>query len=168
MHVGQRVPLVPPLGSVFVAWAPDDVVAAWRARAPKAKGVDAALAGTRARGYSVALELDARRSLADTLDHLADAPGDPQLRGTVDDLVAELGSSDYQVSSLERGRRYDVSMIAAPVFGPAGDVALALTLVGFEPALPAEQIATYGEQLRDVGIVITKQSHGRVPGVTVG
>ena len=167
IHVGQRVPLVPPLGSVFVAWAPDELVAAWRARAPKAKGVDAALANTRTRGYSVALELEARRSLADTLDHLADAPGDPQLRGSVDDLVAELGSSDYQVSSLERGRRYDVSMIAAPVFGPAGDVELALTLVGFEPALPAEQIAAYGERLRDVGIVVTKQSHGTVPSVTV-
>jgi DNA-binding IclR family transcriptional regulator len=167
MHVGQRVPLVPPLGSVFVAWAPEDVVAAWRKRAPKAKGVDAALAGTRARGYSVALEVNARRTLADTLDHLADAPGDPQLLGSVDDLVAELGASEYQVSSLERGRRYDVSMIAAPVFDAGGAVALALTLVGFEPALPAEEIAAYGERLRDVGIVVTKRSHGRMPGVTV-
>lgn len=167
VHVGQRVPLVPPLGSVFVAWGPDEMIAAWRARAPKVRGIDAALDGVRARGYSVALEVAGRRVLADALDRLADAPADPQLRGSIDDLVAELGTTDYQVTSLDRDRRYDVSMIAAPVFSAAGDVALALTLVGFEPALPAERIAEYGQRVRDVGIVVTKQSHGRVPGVTV-
>jgi DNA-binding IclR family transcriptional regulator len=167
IHVGQRVPLVPPLGSVFIAWAPDEAVTAWRSRAPKAKGIDEALAGVRSRGYSVALELETRRGIADVLDHLADAPSDRQLRGTLDDLVTELGSAEYQVASLERGRLYDVSMIAAPVFSPAGDVALALTLVGFEAGLSAEQVAEYGERVRDVGIVVTKQSHGRVPGVTV-
>jgi DNA-binding IclR family transcriptional regulator len=167
IHVGQRVPLVPPLGSVFIAWATDEAVSAWRARAPKAKGMDAALAGVRERGFSVALEVNARRDLADVLDHLADAPADSQLRGTVDDLVSELGASEYQLTSLDRGKRYDVSMIAAPVFDAAGHAVLALTLVGFEPALTAERVAEYGQRLRDVGIVVTKQSHGRVPGVTV-
>ena len=58
-------------------------------------------------------------------------------------------------------------MIAAPVFDASGSVALALTLVGFEPGLSAERIADYGQRVRDIGIVVTKQSHGRVPGVTV-
>jgi DNA-binding IclR family transcriptional regulator len=167
IHVGQRVPLVPPLGSVFIAWAPEDAVSAWRARAPKAKRVDDALEGVRARGYSIALEVSARRNLADVLDHLAAAPSDARLRGTVDDLVVELGSSNYQLTKLDRGNRYDVSMIAAPVFDAAGNAVLALTLVGFEAGLTAERVADYGQRVRDVGIVVTKQSQGRVPGITV-
>ena len=52
-------------------------------------------------------------------------------------------------------------MIAAPVFGPVGEVVLALTLIGFPPALPAERVAVYGERLRDAGLVVTKRGGGR-------
>src|SRR3954447_15383557 len=52
IHVGHRVPLVPPLGAVFVAWRDD------------AAGYDdAILAAVRERGYAIALEDDARRGL---------------------------------------------------------------------------------------------------------
>jgi DNA-binding IclR family transcriptional regulator len=47
--------------------------------------------------------------------------------------------------------------------GPAGDVVLALTLVGFPLGLSAERVASYGEQLRDAGLIVTKRSRGRVP-----
>jgi DNA-binding IclR family transcriptional regulator len=95
---------------------------------------------------------------------LADTPADARLRGSVDDLVTELGHGEYQVHELDRARTYDVSMVAAPVFGTAGEVVLALTLVGFPAGLSAEQIASYGERLRDVALVVTKRSSGRVPG----
>jgi DNA-binding IclR family transcriptional regulator len=149
IHVGQRVPLVPPLGSVFVAWSDD------------AAGYDdAILAAVRERGYAIALEDDARRGLGDALHHLADAPRE---RVAIDALLAELARHEYQVGDLDDARTYDVSMVTAPVFGSEGEVALALTLVGFEPALAAAHIAAYGERLRDVGLVITKRTHGRLP-----
>jgi DNA-binding IclR family transcriptional regulator len=160
VHVGQRVPLAPPLGSVFMAWGEAD---GWLARAEDPDRMRAVLAGVRGRGYSIALEADARRGLGHALDHLADAPGDAGLRGSVDELVAELGHGEYQVQELDRARTYDVSMVAAPVFGTTGEVALALTLVGFPAGLPAERIAACGERLRDVGLVVTKRSLGRVP-----
>ena len=50
------------------------------------QSLDAVLAGVRARGYSVALEHDARRGLGDALDHLADAPIEPGARETIDAL----------------------------------------------------------------------------------
>lgn len=163
VHVGQRVPLVPPLGSVFVAWG-EDLRDAWLARAADVDGLRAVLDGVRRRGYSIALEHDARKGLADALDHLADTPVDTGLRGAVEELVADLGGREYQVGELERDRTYDVSMIAAPVFGTSGEVVLALTLVGFAADLPADRIAAYGERVRDVGLVVTKRSGGRVPG----
>jgi len=160
VHVGQRVPLVPPLGAVFVAWLDAD---AWLARSADPVAMAAVLEGVRVRGYSVALEADARRGLGSVLDHLADVPGDASLRGSIAELVGDLGRADYPVDSLDAGRTYDVSMVAAPVFGPSGEALLALTLLGFEPALPAERIAACGERVRDAGLVVTKRSNGRVP-----
>jgi DNA-binding IclR family transcriptional regulator len=160
VHVGQRVPLVPPLGSVFMAWGGAEP---WLARAEDPARMQAVLDGVRGRGYSIALEADARRGLSDALDDLADAPADAALRGSVDELVVELGHGDYQVQELDPGRTYDVSMVAAPVFGSAGEVVLALTLVGFAAGLPGDRVAAFGEQVRDVALVVTKRSLGRVP-----
>jgi DNA-binding IclR family transcriptional regulator len=163
VHVGQRVPLVPPLGSVFMAWSDDQQVAAWLGLAADATGLDAVLAGVRERGYSVALEHDVRRGLGDALDHLADAPVDTVLRGTVDDLLGALGQAEYQLAILDAERSYDVSMIAAPVFGDTATPVVALTLLGFEPGLAPERVATLGERVRDAGLIVTKRSRGRIP-----
>ncbi len=56
-------------------------------------------------------------------------------------------------------------MIAAPVFGSEGEVTLALTLLGFDVPLVGVEIAAYGERLRDLGLVITRRTRGRVPGL---
>jgi DNA-binding IclR family transcriptional regulator len=160
IHVGQRVPLVAPLGSVFMAWAD---ARAWLAGAADPDDLSGVLRRVRERGYSVALEHEARRELGAALDHLADVPGDSGLREEVAAHVADLGRLEYQLHDLEPDRRYDVSMIAAPVFGPSGDVVLALTLVGFEPGLGADHVVAFGEDLRDAGLVVTKASGGRLP-----
>ena len=163
VHVGQRVPLVPPLGSVFMAWAGEDHVASWLERSPDVRQAQAVLEAVWARGYSVALEDDARRGLGNALDRLADAPVDSELRSVVDELVGELGHSEYQVATLDRRRTYDLAMLAAPVFDAMGEAVLALTLLGFEPGLRADGVAAYGERLRDAGLVVTKRSNGRIP-----
>jgi DNA-binding IclR family transcriptional regulator len=161
VHVGQRVPLVPPLGAVFMAWSTNDAVRAWQARGA-AEVVDV-LSGVRERGYSVALELDARRGLGDALDHLADAPIDTDARASIDSLLAALGEREYQVAALDRSRTYDVSMIAAPVFDASGQASLAITLLGFQRGLAPADVAAHGERVRDAGLVVTKRSKGRIP-----
>lgn len=163
VHVGQRVPLVAPLGSVFMAWSAADRVHAWRSKSQRPDGLDAVLAGVRARGYSVALELDARRGLGEALDHLADTPVDAATHRSVDMLLAELDQRDYQLAALDDRSTYDVSMIASPVFGADGEPVVALTLLGFEPGLTPDQVAHYGDRVRDAGLVVTKQSRGRIP-----
>jgi DNA-binding IclR family transcriptional regulator len=160
VHVGQQVPFVPPLGSVFVAWGGGE---AWLARSEDPEPLRPVLEGVRRRGYSVALEADARKRLGHALDDLASVPSDGTLRETVDEIVDDLGRREYQVRDLEASQSYDVSMIAAPIFGPAGDVYLAITLLGFAARLPAAEVAAYGERLRDIALVITKRSRGRVP-----
>jgi len=160
VHVGQHVPLVPPLGSVFVAWGDAD---AWLAGADDPAPLLAVLESVRRRGYSIALEADARKSLGHALDDLAGLPADDRRRATVEQLVADLGRREYQVRDVDPSRSYDVSMIAAPVFGAGGEVVLALTLLGFDAGLRGMDVVAYGEQLRDTTLVVTKRSRGRVP-----
>jgi len=160
VHVGQRVPLRPPLGSVFVAWGDPEP---WLAQSPEPDALRPVLAAVRARGYSVALEPDARRGLGTALDELAANPGDEGRRGAVSLRVADLNQRDYQLEHVADDGRYRVSMIAAPIFDSSGDVALSLTLLGFEGELGGDQVAAYGEQVRDEGLVVTRRSRGRVP-----
>lgn len=160
VHVGQRVPFVPPLGAVFVAWGGEDE---WLAKTRNRRTLRAVLESVRGRGYSVALELDTRTKLGQALDELASSPSDDGVRDTVSSLVDELGRRHYHERALDRRGRFDVSMIAAPVFGPSGDVVLAITLLGFPPGLTADEIARDGELVRDAALVVTKRTRGRVP-----
>jgi DNA-binding IclR family transcriptional regulator len=143
VHVGQRIPLVPPVGAVFVAWLDPEP---WLARAADRAAMEAVLDDVRERGWAVALETDAHRAR----------------RGSVEELMADLDASEY-VGPLDTGRTYDVVMIAAPVFGRHGDSLVSITLLGMEPGLSADQVAAYGARVRDAGLVATRRSGGRAP-----
>jgi DNA-binding IclR family transcriptional regulator len=160
VHVGQRVPLAPPLGSVFVAWGGEE---RWFAHSDNPEPLRAVLADVQARGYAIAFEDDIHRGLATTLQRLADRPADTHLQAVVAQLVADLAHRRYHVERLDPGATYDLSMIAAPIFGTTGEVVLALSLTGFPPNLPGERAAAYGQRLRDAGVIITKQTAGRLP-----
>lgn len=158
--VGQHVPLTPPLGSVFVAWGGAD---SWLARSADPDSLKAVLAGVRERGYSVGLEAPGRSGLALALDDLSRHPTDDLLRRTVDAQVTELGTVSYQLVELSSTATYDVSLIAAPIFGPDGHVVLALSLLGFEGRLKGRTVISFGEKVRDAGLIATKRGRGRLP-----
>jgi DNA-binding IclR family transcriptional regulator len=168
LHAGQRVPLVPPLGSVFLAWAPPADVEAWVQRAADTLSaaeldeVRRSLEVVRARGYDIALEAPARRSLEEALAVQAGAPLD-ELRLSLEDAIAKLGHATYRILSVDPNRSYEVAMITAPVFGPDGDVLVALTIVGLPPKLRGRVALDYAERLRGIALVVTKESHGRIP-----
>jgi len=153
VEVGQRLPLVPPLGTVFVAWSGGAEIDAWLCRlGAAAEDADlaryrAAVATVRERGYSVALEADARARLGRALAALGPEAGTPALRRQVLDLVAELGHEEYILGELTGAARYQVNHLAAPVLDPDDRVVLALTLVGFTDQLGAEDVSPLGERL---------------------
>jgi len=169
LQVGQRVPLVPPLGLVFLAWAEEAAVAAWLASAGlgdadrEAKRYRELLAAVRRRGYSVALRPAARGKLGEAVAGLADAPRDAALRRRMHGWLAELGREDYQLADLEAGRRYDVSLIGAPVFGARGEVVTALWALGFTAPLATAELTHTAERIRDAALRVTRATHGRIP-----
>ena len=78
--------------------------------------------------------------------------------------AASVEPDDYQVlGPLDPQGIYDVVMIAASLFGVAGDAPVALTLLGLPPGLTAERVVSYGQHVRDAGMVATRRSGGRAP-----
>lgn len=165
VRVGDRLPYVPPLGTVFVAWSSPAAIDAWLRRVgPGATEAELAryrraIETVRRRGYSLGLEADARVRLGRAV-----AGHDP----AVSALIAELGHEEYILLELEHSASYRLSMVAAPVFGPDGSVALALTLLGFADPLGAAQLTRYAERLVAAAGRVTAAVHGRDPGVATG
>jgi len=161
--VGQRVPLAPPLGTVFLAWASPAEVERWLDRlGPGATRADqerlrSALAVIRRRGYALNLEAMANLTLSRALAGRGPAGGrarQPGAPGPSDSrrralavALEELGHEEYLLQELEAGATYRLSQISAPVFGAEGAVVLALTVVGLPEKLTGEEIPRYGDAL---------------------
>lgn len=156
---GQRLPLAPPLGSVFVAWSSPEVVERWLRKADvpaKAqKRYRDAVEVVRARGYSVGLEGE---SFARALG------GKPQsARSMLERNVRGIRIDEYALMDLDAKASYRVNHIGAPVFGPGGEVALALFLIGFTGELPGAAVEATAARLLDAAGRVTHAIHGRHP-----
>ncbi len=164
--VGQRVPLAPPLGTVFLAWSAPPAVERWLDRlGPGAIDDDkerlrAALGVVRRRGYALNLEAVANLTLSRALSGRDDA-------GALAVVVEKLAHEEYLLQELEAGATYRLGQISAPVFGADGAVALALTVVGLPEKLTGEEIPRYGDTLLAAAGRVTASVHGRAPTDTV-
>jgi DNA-binding IclR family transcriptional regulator len=156
VQVGQRLPLVPPLGTVFLAWSGPEEIDRWlRHVGPGTTEAQlsryrAAVDAVRRRGYSIGL--DAARTL-----------GPRPLRDAAVQVVEEVPHDEYILLELEGSASYRLSHIAAPVFGNDGRVALALTLMGFRHELTAEQVPEHGARLQVATRAVTRAVHGKEP-----
>lgn len=142
---GERVPLVPPFGLVFLAWSQWQEVAAWLARGPVAPDpaeVKRGLAIVRERGYALGQPASVRDPL----------PGNVPLRDS------------YHLPVVELDQRYNLGMASAPVFNADGRVLVAITASGFPPGLTGRQVLDIGERVKACATVVTKQAKGRFPG----
>jgi DNA-binding IclR family transcriptional regulator len=164
-HVGMRTPIRAPMGSIFYAWAHDDTVDAWLERSGPATAEEieldrAELEAVRARGFSVALEGAARRQLGTALEEVAERP---RARRDVDELLRRSGGRTAHLVVIDPKASYDVSSVSAPVFNAAGEVALAVNVVGFSPGTSGAAVISYGEEVLDTALVVSKQTRGNPP-----
>jgi DNA-binding IclR family transcriptional regulator len=164
--IGQRVPLVPPLATVFFAWAGEEVVRAAFGGAELTATYRSALAAVRERGYAVGLENPVRERLGRTFAaQWARGELDPQ---AITGLVSALADEDYQLVEESGGaaagdEAYWLNHLAAPIFDVTGGVVLALTLVGFAAPVDLAEIHRLGALLRATADGVTAQLHGRLP-----
>ena len=154
---GQRLPLAPPLGTVFVAWSGAEAIDRWLSHVGPGQGeadrtrYREALATVRERGYSVALGGEGQQRLVQALQ---DAGHEPRGSG---------GGEEYALVELAGTERYRINHIGAPVFGPRGEVALALFLIGFRGQIAAEEVPRYADRLMEAADAVTTSLRGRNP-----
>jgi len=165
---GRKIPLVPPLGAVLLAWESPKTIDAWLKRAqhplsPEAvqKQLDT-LQSIRRLGYSIARESDMARILAEPHSAKTIAPS----TGRILPVVAD--STDKRIAS-DSDLLYHVQAVNAPVFDDSGRVALAISARGVAVGKSAKEVHSTAEHLRGSALVITKQSGGRIPdGLSTG
>jgi DNA-binding IclR family transcriptional regulator len=144
--IGQRLPLRPPWGAVFVAWADDTRVDRWLAQAP-GESVDAArwrevLAGVRNLGGVVEVN---ELPPDDVRARVASLPADAsraELHAFVERLVDHLSrQAEPVLTMVAPAQRYHVTSINVPVRDVHGDVVLAIAAMGFRDALAGEEVS---------------------------
>jgi DNA-binding IclR family transcriptional regulator len=148
-RIGRRRPLVPPLGTMYLAWSGDAVIDAWLARSEADPDLIERyrhlLTSARALGYSVGIGRERSDIIA-----VAPLPDDPMRL------------------DLDPERHYDLAYIAASVFDERGEVALVLNLDGFTTPYLPDEITKLARRFRDVTDVITRGIHGQPPELAPG
>jgi len=156
---GQRMPLAPPLGAVFVAWSSDEVVDRWLAKlgaAPRKtlEHFRRAVRSVRERGFSVGLEGSHRPRRARTAE----------VTESLEEGMRAVTLEEYALLEIDPKAEYIVNHVGAPAFGPDGEVAIALFLIGFQGPMKGTQVERYATRLLQAASRVTKAIHGRAPG----
>jgi DNA-binding IclR family transcriptional regulator len=159
-----RLPHIPPLGALFMAWSDEPSIEAWLARAPASEVVGhvlEALPAIRDRGYAVTLATPERQRLM--------GPGAARLsHDEVRALLAEFGRRGALVTDLEPQASYQVANVAAPVFRADGGVELAVAAsvaAGQEAGvtMTGTEVATLGTRVVAAAQELTFAVHGQRP-----
>lgn len=153
MRVGERKPLVAPLGAPFLAWSSEEAIDAWIARhqAPVDEQLAAAwrhgLALIRERGYQVILRAPDGPKIGALMAKMASGHREPDYKDEVARLVNSFDSQLSQPESIDPGQTYDIMLISAPLFDQNGRAAFNLSLGGFSKKLTGEMILSYADHL---------------------
>jgi len=115
--VGHRIPLIPPVGTVFCAQAPDDEVERWigRARATdeERESFRTILEAVRTRGYSLTLVPDDPAERVARMTAYSGADVLPMHERRVREMIAE--SAGLYEPALVPGQTYDLHSVIVPL-----------------------------------------------------
>jgi DNA-binding IclR family transcriptional regulator len=153
LRVGERRPLVPPVGASFLAWSPEAETEAWIARSAGpyhdrlAEECRRSLALTRQRGYQVTLRSTEGREISALMAEMASGRRAPESRDGVTRLINSLDLHLAQPETLEPDTLYDVVLIAAPIFDQSGRAAFSLCFGGFAERLSGATVLAHADRL---------------------
>ncbi|WP_051795997.1 flavin reductase family protein [Kibdelosporangium aridum] len=153
--LGERLPMKPPLGEAYVAWASDEAAARWLTMVGKdpdqIEAHQQRLAAIRARGYAAwQIASSGSSDQADVAAMMVEyAAGDlTPVRERV--LLARMAESMPSVDTADFAdeQQYDIGGLMAPVLGKDGNVVLLLRLAQLPTPSSGEQIKRWASDLR--------------------
>ncbi|MGI6873422.1 flavin reductase [Amycolatopsis sp. 3B14] len=165
-RVGQRIPLVPPLGAIYLAWEPEEKVTARLATvSPEQRAEFAtALERVRRRRWSVGLGSDLHSRVEAELARTygAGMTAEAERREQVRNLISALGGL-YEPAELAPGQAYDVRNVQVPVFDETGAVAISLSVYGLPETSTVEEVHRYRDALAEVADEVMDRIGAKTP-----
>jgi DNA-binding IclR family transcriptional regulator len=161
---GFRGPMVPPSGAVFMAWSDSSEVRRWLGKmGPGSTEEDREhhlriLDQTRDRGYLISLNGTLGQATIEYAAKLASTTSKRARLDLVSELSEMLQSREYALIGYPRS-----DFIAAPVFGPSGDVILTLTVESPDGTMPMEKVDAISKALLRECRAVTSRVGGRSP-----
>jgi DNA-binding IclR family transcriptional regulator len=166
---GERIPFIPPLGAVYLAWAAEADVDTWlnrgglRAQPGWIAELRAGLRNIREQRYAIALTVNARAELQKLLHHLDMGVTVGETRRLVAGLLGSMADDHYLAGALREGDSYQVDYISAPVFDRGGRVCLSLNLAGISEPVGDGVVRNLGELVVAAADEVTAAIGGSVP-----
>ncbi|MFG2960967.1 flavin reductase [Streptomyces sp. NPDC048291] len=167
-HVGRRLPLMPPYGTLFVAGEGERAAQAWISRLPRPVSEEDLAAcrnmleQVRRRRWSLGLVSPRHPEVWHEVEGFSRAARTPELDLRVGQLLDEV-LDQYEPAELDPDALHDVRVVAAPVHGPDGTVVQVLVLFGMEPGASARQVARWRDRLIEEADAVTAAIGGRRP-----
>lgn len=169
MRVGQHVPLIPPLGALWMAWSNEDDIKSWMQRLPhkitreEKASYNEVLSYIRTHGYGIYLENPATVQLAQTTEGISSSRDSRDTKEQLTKLIDSLDVDRHYLTAPEKGESYKVNIISAPIFSPFGETWYVMSMIGFTRALRTEEIQEYATILTERCRSITTQNNGKLP-----
>lgn len=164
MRIGNRVPLIPPVGTIFKAWSDSAELADWldqmgREFGGNAATHDAAVAALRARGFSLGGEHDFHMDLADAVGRIEKEGDDRRILE-----IALIVADKIRNYSEEEGEDAEpLNSVIAPVFDSSARVAATLNAYGEFGTVRKNDLPRIVPDLLGTAVRITQKSGGRLP-----
>lgn len=141
--VGHRVPLVPPLGSIFLHNAAQSEVDDWLARVPRQSKTTAEefldnLGKVRERGYSLSLMPEGSVDRISLMTDYSSSERLPEHEREIQKMIAD--TAELYEPDLEDGQAYDLHSIVVPVPTPKGQPPIAMRMSGLPGGATTDRI----------------------------
>lgn len=161
ISLGFRVPLVPPLGAVYISHSGSVAVNEWLSRLPGADDATRAayvtqLERVRERGYS--LSLRGRFSDRDMFEAIRDYSSVdrlPEHERRFKEIIT--GTADLYEPDLEPGRTYDLHSIVVPIEDPMQQVQIALRVSSIPRGIGTREVERWVSRLQQAAALVSSR-----------
>jgi DNA-binding IclR family transcriptional regulator len=168
--VGQRIPMVPPFGQVFVAWSSKPEINRWlgtMGHGPQEtllrQRLLASLERVREDGYVVGLVNDPVEEVIALINELTVVDRE-DVRQRLWEAIPRQGPA-YVAEGIQPDEVYDVANLAVPVFDAEGSVVFAMTLTGLS-GVRGDRLLEIVEIALGAARRVTRRIGGKWPSAT--
>lgn len=156
-QLGERIPLIPPLGEAFVAWSSQAPVEAWLGRIsqPTAELVDRfrrRLDDVRARGFAVsrlcAESASRYAALTSAMREYAAGELTPARERAVRAVIAD-AAQFFETVDIAADDSYDIGAVVVPVLGADGNAVLCLRATQLQQGVTGLQVSAWIATLQE-------------------